>query len=70
MYCIGTIKQLKYVYFGIQEVFITPLPYVYNAAWLSKRPGKVWNCAYVEMHLKNLLGSIAREEYCIPFPEF
>ena len=26
MYCIGTIKQLKYGYFGIQAVFITPRP--------------------------------------------
>ena len=24
MYCTGTIKQLKYGYFGIQAVFITP----------------------------------------------
>ena len=30
MYCIGTIKQLKYGYFGIQAVFITvPLAQVY-----------------------------------------
>ena len=26
MYCIGTIKQLKYGYFGIQAVAITPSP--------------------------------------------
>ena len=26
MYCIGTIKQLKYVYFGIQAVSILPCP--------------------------------------------
>ena len=32
MYCIGTIKQLKYGYFGIQAVFITPRPSLFPSA--------------------------------------
>ena len=32
MYCIGTIKQLKYGYFWIQAVFITPRPSLFPSA--------------------------------------
>ena len=32
MYCIGTIKQLKYGHFGIQAVFITPRPSLFPSA--------------------------------------
>ena len=32
MYCIGTIKQFKYVYFGIQAVSITPRPCLFPSA--------------------------------------
>ena len=32
MYCTGTIKQLKYGYFGIQAVSITPRPCSFPSA--------------------------------------
>ena len=32
MYCIGTIKQLNYGYFGIQAVFFTPRPSLFPSA--------------------------------------
>ena len=32
MCCIGTIKHLKYGYFGIQAVFITPRPSLFPSA--------------------------------------
>ena len=36
MYCIGSIKQLKYGYFGIQAVYITPRPW---GAASGNKPG-------------------------------
>ena len=40
MYCIGTIKQLKYGYFGIQAVLITPrLSLFPSARPLERKPG-------------------------------
>ena len=30
MYCIGTISQFNYGYFGIQAVFITPRPSLFK----------------------------------------
>ena len=32
MYCIKTIKQLKYGYFGLQAVTISPCPYLLPSA--------------------------------------
>ena len=40
MYCIGTIKQLKYGYFGIQAVSLTPRPcLIPSAAPTGNKPG-------------------------------
>ena len=45
MYCIGTKKQLKYGYFGMQAVFITPRPSLFPS---GNKPGLgVMETAYI-----------------------
>ena len=43
---------------------------VWQCSWLSWRPGSVCKTVYGDMHLKDLLGSIARVGYCITVLDF
>ena len=65
MYCVGTIKQLKCGYFGIQAVSIPPCP----GLFLSAAPLEInlvsgnGNCLYPHNHILDVYCYIPAEQF-------